>query len=131
MLEDGGMVNNQIRGLDSQITVYPNLDTLKSVVENLGKVDIVVTTCEPPEPLYFDAHNTETWTHAVDSSLTSTSRLLRLLWPFFQDQKQGKAVLDISPVGIYGHPGQSAFASAVSLSSSSTNLILMPVVKRC
>lgn len=131
VFENHGVVNKQIQDLNSQFAVCKNLASLKSAIEKVGKVNLVVTTCEPHESRYFDSHNTETWTHTVDSSLTSIYQLFRLLWPFFQKQKQGKVVLEISPVGIYGHPGQSAFSSAVSLSSNSTNFTLIRVFNRC
>jgi len=76
---------------------------------------MVITTSDAPQGRYLDETSDEVWRCTIASSLDSTYKIVRLVWPFFVKANKGKIVIGTSPMGIYGQPGQVAYASAVSL----------------
>lgn len=105
---------NIIRSFGGQAIACMDFASVTSAMNELMKVDMVVTTSDVPKYHYLDETSGDSWRQTMQSTLDYTYKIVRLVWPFLVKEKRGKVVIGTSPIGIYGQPGQAAYASAVS-----------------
>lgn len=113
-IRDPSETVDSIRSTGGHAIACRDVSSLGSVINGLGRLDIVITTSDVPDGQSFDKTSYDTWRRIIEPSLNQTYKIVKIAWAFFLKENKGRIVIGISPMGIFGQPGQSAYASAVS-----------------
>lgn len=82
-----------VLAIKCDINNLPEIEnTVKTVEENFGNIDILVNNCGGPRSGYFDELTDEDWTFAMDQVLMSAVRFTRLVLPNMKKNKWGRIV---------------------------------------
>ncbi len=67
-------------------------ETVKSVNEALGGIDILVNNCGGPEPGFFEGLDDSKWEHGYNQVLMSAVRFNRLCLPYMKEKNCGRII---------------------------------------
>jgi 3-oxoacyl-[acyl-carrier protein] reductase len=85
--------NIQVLGLVCDINKLLDIEnTVKTVNDKLGPIDILVNNCGGPVPGFFGSLTEENWSNAFDQVLMSAIRFTRLVLPAMKSQKWGRII---------------------------------------
>jgi len=87
---------------------------VRAVVDQHGRIDIVVNNAGVLRDKAFQNMTEEQWHTVMNVHLRSTYLITKAAWPFMLKQKYGRVVNITSTSGIYGNFGQANYAAAVS-----------------